>query len=170
MHALVTFLDEAAEKEIRSLWQALQLAGVPSGGRRFAPHITFAAGAAIPVRARDAVRQELAVLTLPGMWLSTLATFPTSKNVLMLAAVMDAELLAVHSAVHDALAGKVRQPSVLHLPGSWVPHCTLAQQITQTQLVTGFAALHPVTPIRATLSQIAVLDTATGVVEPLRHQ
>ncbi|MGH3931555.1 MAG: 2'-5' RNA ligase family protein [Pseudonocardiaceae bacterium] len=169
MQALVTFLDEAAEQEIRSLWQALQLAGVPSGAGRFAPHVTFGAGVAIPAKARAAVRQELAVLTLPGMWLSTLATFPNAKNVLMLAAVMDAELLAVHSAVHDALAGKVRQPSVLHLPGSWVPHCTLAQQITPAQLVTGFAALHPVTPIRATLGQVAVLDTATGTVEPLRQ-
>ena len=170
VHALVAFLDEVAEKEIRALWRRLQLAGVPSGGQRFAPHVTFGAGASIPAKARAAVRQELAMLTLPSVWLSTLATFPNTKNVLMLAAVMDAEQLAVHSAVHDALAGKVRQPSVLHLPGSWVPHCTLAQQITQAQLAIGIAALHPVTPIRATLGQVAVLDTATGAVEPLRQR
>lgn len=167
MHALVAFLDRAADQQVRALWQVLQASGVPPAGRSFAPHITFAAGAAIPARARTAVRDELALLTLPAVWLSTLGSFPTPNNVLILAAVVDTELLAVHSAVHDALAGKVRQPSVLHLPGSWVPHCTLAERITPAQLATGFARLHPVAPIRATLGPVAVLDTATGTAEAL---
>jgi len=170
VHALVAFLDDTADREIRALWQALQDAGVPTraGGRRFAPHITFGAAAAIPVRARAAVGAELELLTLPGVWLSMLATFPNPDNVLVLAAVVDTELLAVHSAVHDALAGKVRQPLGRHLPGSWVPHCTLAERITPAQLTTGFARLHPVTPIRATLGPVAILDTATNTIEPLQ--
>jgi len=170
VHALVAFFDEPANEQIRALWQTLQTCGLPSGSRGFAPHITFGAGASIPARARAAVRAELELLALPGVWLSTLATLPTTDNVLMLAAVVDTELLAVHSAVHDALAGKVRQPAVRHLPGSWVPHCTLAERLTPSQLVTGFARLHPVTPIRATLGPIAVLDTTAGTVEPLRPQ
>ncbi|MGH3796872.1 MAG: 2'-5' RNA ligase family protein [Pseudonocardiaceae bacterium] len=170
VHALVAFLDDPADQEIRALWQVLQKAGVPSGGRRFPPHVPFGAAASMPARARAAVREELALLTLPGIWLSTLATFPNTDNVLMLTAVVDTELLAVHSAVHDALAGKVRHPSVLHLPGSWVPHCTLAERITPTQLATGFALLHPVAPIRATLGPVVVLDTGTGTVEPLRQR
>ncbi|MFN2495007.1 MAG: 2'-5' RNA ligase family protein [Pseudonocardiaceae bacterium] len=144
--------------QIRALWQALQACGVPPGGRGFAPHITFGAATSIPARARAAVGAELELLALPGVWLSTLATFPNTNNVLVLAAVVDTELLAVHSAVHDALAGKVRQPTVRHLPGSWVPHCTLAERLTPAQLATGFARLHPVTPVRATLGPIAVLD------------
>ena len=170
MHALVAFFDDPANGQIRALWQELQACGVPSGSRGFAPHITFGAGASIPARARAAVRAELELLALPGVWLSTLATFPNTVNVLVLAAVVDTELLAVHSAVHDALAGKVRQPAVRHLPGSWVPHCTLAERLTPAQLATGFARLHPVAPIRATLGPIAVLDTTTGTVEPLRPQ
>ncbi|MGH4023358.1 MAG: 2'-5' RNA ligase family protein [Pseudonocardiaceae bacterium] len=169
MHALVAFFDDPANGQIRALRQALQACGVPSGGRGFAPHITFAAGASIPARARAAVRAELELLALPGVWLSTLATFPNTDNLLVLAAVVDTELLAVHSAVHDALAGKVRQPAVRHLPGSWVPHCTLADRLTPEQLATGFARLHPVAPIRATLGPIAMLDTAAGTVEPLRQ-
>ncbi|MGH3905024.1 MAG: 2'-5' RNA ligase family protein [Pseudonocardiaceae bacterium] len=170
VHALVAFLDDSADREVRALWQVLHDGGIPPVGRRFPPHVTFGAGASIPARARTAVRDELALLTLPGVWLSTLATFPNANNVLMLAAVVDTELLAVHSAVHDALAGKVRQPSVLHLPGSWVPHCTLAERITPAQLSTGFARLHPVAPVRATLGPIAVLDTAVWSVEPLWPQ
>lgn len=167
MHALVAFLDDTADQQVRALCQALQQTGVRCAGSRFPPHVTFAAGASIPARARTAVRDELTLLTMPAVWLSTLATFPNTSNVLILAAVVDTELLAVHSAVHDALAGKVRQPSVLHLPGSWVPHCTLAERITPAQLATGFARLHPVTPVRATLGPVAVLDTATGTATPV---
>lgn len=170
MHVLVAFLDDSADQQIRALWQALRAAGVPPAGRQFAPYVAFAAGASIPASARAAVRAELALLTLPGLWLGTLATFPNTENVLVLAAVVDTELLAVHSAVHDGLAGKVRQPSVRHLPGSWIPHCTLAERITPAQLTTGFAVLHPVTPIRATLGPVAVLDTVSGAVEPLRQR
>ncbi|MGH3910232.1 MAG: 2'-5' RNA ligase family protein [Pseudonocardiaceae bacterium] len=170
MHALVAFLDDPADREIRALWRVLRDGGIPSGGPGTTPHITFGAGASIPARARAAVRAELALLALPGVWLSTLATFPNTDNVLMLAAVVDTELLAVHSAVHDALAGKVRQSSVRYLPGSWVPHCTLAERITPAQLAGGLALLHPITPIRATLGSIAVLDTVTGAVEPLRQR
>lgn len=170
MHALVAFFDDPATTQLRGLWQTLQACGVPCGGRGFAPHITFGAGAAIPAGARAAVRAELELLTVPGVWLSTLATFPNTDNVLVLAAVVDTELLAVHSAVHDALAGKVRQPAVRHLPGSWVPHCALADRLTPAQLATGFTRLHPVSPIRATLGPIAVLDTAAGTMEPLRQR
>ncbi|HEV7907511.1 MAG TPA: 2'-5' RNA ligase family protein, partial [Pseudonocardiaceae bacterium] len=77
------------------------------------------------------------------------------------------ELLAVHSAVHDALAGKVKNPSAYYLPGTWVPHCTLAQGITDEQVVAGIAALHPVEPIRAKVRQVAVADSRTAEIEPL---
>ena len=63
----------------------------------------------------------------------------------MLAAVVDAELLAVHAAVHDALAGRVKGPVAAYLPGSWLPHCVLATE----RPAEAFAALHPVTPVRA---------------------
>ena len=57
----------------------------------------------------------------------------------MLAAVVDAELLAVHAAVHDALAGRVRGPVAAYLPGAWLPHCVLAV----SRPAEAFAALHP---------------------------
>ena len=75
----------------------------------------------------------------------------------MLAAVVDAELLAVHAAVHDALAGRVRGPVAAYLPGAWLPHCVLAT----ARPAEAFAALHPVTPVRAKVTGVAV-DTHTA--------
>jgi hypothetical protein len=85
----------------------------------------------------------------------------------MLSAVVDSELLAVHSAIHDILARKVKHPSAYFLPGHWVPHCTLAQGLTDEQMVAGFAALHPVSPIRAKVGRVCVVDSVTGEVDQL---
>lgn len=170
-HALEAFFDDAADAAVRRLWARLDDAGVPSlavrSHRRHRPHVSFALGGSLPQATRDRLRAELSLLSLPELWLYTLGTFPTAENVLMLAAVVDPELLAVHAAVHDMLAGTVRAPSAYLLPGYWVPHCTLAQGMADAQLVAGFAALHPVGPVRARITAIGVTDTRTGAVDLL---
>jgi 2'-5' RNA ligase len=170
-HALELFFDDEADTAVRALWHRLELGGVPSMAsrthRRHRPHVTFALAGSIPRPAREALRRDLSLLALPNLWLYTLATFPTTENALWLGAVADTELLAVHSAVHDVLAGRVREPSAYYLPGAWVPHCALAQGVTPVELATGFATLHPVQPIRATGGQIGVTDTRTGEVDVL---
>lgn len=109
------------------------------------PSIVVAAAASIPAAAREALAAELRVLALPSVWLATLGTVTGRPDELVLAAVVDAELLAVHAAVHDALAGRVKGPVAAYLPGAWLPHCVLATE----RPAQAFAALHPVTPVRA---------------------
>lgn len=171
--ALVLFFDDEADNKIRALWRALDDAGVPSlasrSHRRHRPHVSFAVAGTIPTAARKALRADLGLLSVPNLWLYTLGTFPTAENTLFLGAVTDAELLAVHSAVHDTLAGRVRHPSAAYLPGAWIPHCTLAVGGTLPHLAAGLAALHPVEPIKATVSEIGVVDTQTGEVDVLRR-
>lgn len=169
--ALECYFDDEADGAVRALWQRLEQAGVPSLAtathRGHRPHVTFAIGGTIPASARKDLTTSLTRLALPRLWLYTLGTFPTSENVLFLGAVTDAELLAVHVAVHDALAGRVRDPWAYHLPGAWVPHCTLSQDVPPNQLAAGFAALHPVEPIRARIAQVGITDTRTGGVDVL---
>ena len=109
------------------------------------PSVIVAAASAIPDTARKALASELRVLALPSLWLATLGTVAGRPDELVLAAVVDAELLAVHAAVHDALAGRVKGPVAAYLPGAWLPHCVLATE----RPAEVFAALHPVAPIRA---------------------
>jgi len=169
--ALEFWFDDAADAAVRGLWRRLDKAGVPSltsrTHGRHRPHVTFAVAGAIPPRTRETLREDLRLLSIPNLWLSTLAAFSTSETVLMLAAVVDTELLAVHSAVHDVLAKKVKQPSAYYLPGSWVPHCTLAQGMEPAQMTAGFAALYPVEPIKARVTEIALVDSHTGDAEVL---
>jgi hypothetical protein len=92
------------------------------------------------------------VLALHYFWLATLGGTASRPGELVLAAVVDNELLAVHTAVHDALAGRVRGPVAAYLPGAWLPHCVLAL----SGPVEAFAALHPVEPVRARIVGVEV--------------
>lgn len=165
-HALEMFFDAEAEAAVRLLWKRLVAAGVPTLASR-RPHVTLAVAGTIPATTRQALRSELRFLSIPNLWLCTLGTVPAEDAVLLLGAVVDTELLAVHSAVHDVLAGKVTAPSAYHFPGAWHPHCPLARGLTTAQLSAGFEALQPPEPIRAAVSGVGVVDTRTGEMEIL---
>ncbi|MFC5286822.1 2'-5' RNA ligase family protein [Actinokineospora guangxiensis] len=163
---VAVFFDDAADSAVRKLWARLDAAGLPSE-RAFPPHLSFALASDIPAKTRAALRAELRVLHVPSLQFAALSTFATTENVLMLSAVTDPELLAVHSAVHDVLAGRVRNPSAYYMPGSWVPHCTLVHEVSDDQLVRGFGAVFPVPQLRARVAAVAVIDTATGEIDRL---
>ena len=145
-------LDDAATAELSSLRARLAAAGIHTPSRR--PAVTIAAAAAVPPNAREALAAELRLLALPSIWLATLGTVAGRPDELVLAAVVDAELLAVHAAAHDALAGRVRSPVAAYLPGAWLPHCVLATD----RPAEAFALLHPVDPVRARVVEVDVDD------------
>jgi hypothetical protein len=144
-------LDEPAVAELVGLRNRLRAAGV--GVPSDEPGVTVAAAAAVPPPAREALADELRVLALPSIWLATLGTVAGRPDELVLAAVVDAELLAVHAAVHDALAGRVKGPVAAYLPGTWLPHCVLSVD----RPTAAFAALHPVTPVRAAVTAVEIV-------------
>ena len=151
MIQLVRFrLDDGATARIAQLRERVAGAGVPVPTDR--PALTAAAAGAIPPAARAALADELRVLALPSVWLATLGSTAARPDELVLAAVVDTELLAVHTAVHDALAGRVRGPVAAYLTGAWLPHCVLAL----TKPVDAFAMLHPVEPVRARIVGVEV--------------
>lgn len=118
------------------------------------PGVTVAAAAVVPPAAREALATEVRLLAWPSIWLATLGTVAGRPDELVLAAVVDAELLAVHDAVHGALAGRVNGPLAAYLPGAWMPHCVLATE----RPAEAFAALHPVAPVRARVVGLAIDD------------
>jgi hypothetical protein len=161
--ALRFYFDGDADASVRRLWRRLADAGVPSLAGR--PHVTFAQAGAVPAKTRAALRDDLRFLSIPQLWLSMLTA---TDDVLSLTAVVDTELLAVHSAVHDVLAKRVKDPVGRYLPSSWAPHCVLAQGLSPAELIAGFTALHPVGSIQVRITEIAVVDTHTGETDVLR--
>jgi hypothetical protein len=143
-------LDDAAVAALDALRDRAGALGISTPGDR--PGVTVAAAGSVPGPARDALDAELRLLALPSLWLATLATVAGRPDELVLAAVVDAELLAVHAAVHDALAGRVRGPVAAYLPGTWLPACVLAVD----RPADAFAALHPVAPVRARVTGVDI--------------
>ncbi len=58
-------------------------------------------------------------------------------------------------------------PGAGYAVGAWMPHCTLAQDLTRAQLARGIDLLHEQRPISAHVSSAGLLDTTTGEVLPL---
>lgn len=143
-------LDDAARAELVALRSRLADHGIAAPTRP--PAVTAAAAAAIPAHARESLEAELRLLALPSIWLATLGTVAGRPDELVLAAVVDSELLAVHAAVHDALAGRVRSPLAAYLPGAWLPHCVLATD----RPADAFRLLHPINPVRARVVGVEV--------------
>ncbi|GEL17441.1 hypothetical protein [Pseudonocardia asaccharolytica] len=160
-HSVRFRLDDDAAAELTALRARLRAAGIAVPTDR--PAVTFAAAAAIPPAARAALADELRVLALPALWLAILGTIAGRDDELVLAAIVDAELLAVHAAVHDALTGRVRAPAAAYLPGAWLPHCTLSHE----RPAAAFALLHPFPPVRAGVIGVELVDTRTGAAEPI---
>ncbi|RZT88822.1 hypothetical protein EV383_5772 [Pseudonocardia sediminis] len=156
-------LDDDAVAALSGLRARLTAAGVdaPPAGHR--PDVTVAATATVPRAARDALVAELRLVALPALWLATLGSVTGDDERLVLAAVTDPEVLAVHIAVHDVLAGRVRSPFAAHLPGSWLPHVVLAR----SRPAEAFALLHPVGPIRARITAVELHDTRSGETDTL---
>lgn len=153
-------LADPAARELTALRALLAAAGlaVPAGR----PGVTVAAAAAIPAGTRAALATAVSVLALPALWLASLGTVG-GRDELVLAAIVDTELLAVHDAVHDVLAGRVRGPVAAYLPGAWLPHCVLAT----SGAAEGFARLHPLAPIRTPVVGLEIADSRTGTSERL---
>lgn len=149
-------LDDDAAAAVDALRAGAATAGCSVPPERAA--LTAAAAVVIPPTARAALADELRVLALPTVWLATLGSTANRPHELVLATVVDSELLAVHNAVHDALAGRVRGPVAAYLPGAWLPHCVLAA----TRPAEAFIALHPVEPVRAQVVGVEIADTRTG--------
>jgi hypothetical protein len=148
-------LDDAAVRCLAELRTRAAEAGCSVPSDR--PALTAAAAAAIPPAARSALAEELRVLALPTVWLATLGGTAARADELVLAAVVDTELLAVHAAVHDALAGRVRGPVAAYLPGAWLPHCVVATG----RATAAFTVLHPVEPVRARIVGVEVADSTS---------
>ena len=149
-HTVRFRLDAAAVAELVGLRGRLTTSGIGTPGD--VPAVTAARAAKLPPAARSALEAELSTLALPSVWLATLGTVTGRPDELVLAAVVDAELLAVHAAVHDALAGRAQGPVAAYLPGAWLPHCVLATE----RPADAFAALHPVTPVRARVTGVEI--------------
>jgi 2'-5' RNA ligase len=137
MDSVELLLDASGEELLRSDWDALKRAGLPSQanhtGASNRPHITLLAAPRIATE-YDATLGSLArTLPLP-VSIAGLVLFRTGRGqVLARLGVVSGALLALHGAVHEALRD-VPDIAGNCVPDRWVPHITLARGMDPGQV------------------------------------
>jgi hypothetical protein len=120
MHTVELTVDPALDGLVRSVWQRLHAAGLPSlathGHATNQPHLTLAAADRLTPEVTAALHGLPVEAVLDGLIFFERAVV---WRVLPTDALRD-----LHNRVWHALSGTDRNPQ--HAPGSWVPHVSLA--------------------------------------------
>jgi 2'-5' RNA ligase len=142
-YAITLRLDALAERRIRRLWDALARRGISASMPRlgYRPHVTLGVYDAMAPEAVAPLLAEFARKCLPlATDFTGLRSFPGSAPVLWAEPAPSTGLRAAHSLLHDVVGADCHEH---YRPGSWIPHCTLAQGLDQDGLRAATAALQP---------------------------
>ncbi len=137
-YAVELYFDPDSDLAIRRIWSGIADAFglstmLTNGGR---PHVSLAVYSddldhRSFLQELPAFSKSLAPLEVQ---LGSVGTFPTEESVVFLAPVVTRELLAVHERFHTAFSGFGGCSSAHYLPGNWVPHSTVATDLTGAEI------------------------------------
>jgi 2'-5' RNA ligase len=124
--------DPAAEARVRALWRELADAGLctllPDIGAR--PHLSVSVyDTADPDRLRQAVERVARRSRQFELHLKAVGVFPGGGHAVYLVPTVTLDLLRLHQAFHAEAGPLGIAPWPHYLPGSWVPHCTVALEM-----------------------------------------
>lgn len=161
--------DESANRVVRRLWQRLEDHGIRTllthTHGRHVPHLTLATLRGYDL---DQVRSGLTALPVArpaAVPFDGLGVFRRSRCWLLPA--LTEGLLARQAGV---VAATVAGGADLHrnyVPGTWMPHLTLAPRLHLDDLPTVAKIVFEVLPLQVAFSRAALVDTSTGSVEVL---
>ena len=135
-------LDEGLDALVRSDWDALAVAGLPSQGRHRStsnrPHVTLAAMKAVDPALEPQMVRALGDFPVP-VRLGALSVFGRDRFVLVRAVVPDIELLRRQALLGTVLGSGAELPYLQ--AGHWVPHVTLAHLMTADQVAVALSVV-----------------------------
>ncbi len=153
-YAVTLRLDPVAGARVAALWTALARDGLTAMLERgYAPHITLAVlhdgtASVVEPEARAAAGWHGRPLRFAGF-----GVFPGPPAVLWLAPVPDPGLLGLQRELCNALPAAQLHPH--YRPGAWVPHATLAEDLTLSGLAEALASVSDGwSPFAGTLEQV----------------
>lgn len=167
--AVCLLFDRRSERAVRALWDRLEDVGVPSmrshtHGRHI-PHLSYAV-----LRNWDDAAVMQALAALPGgspveLHFDGVGLFRRGRFWLL--AGVSVDLAQRQERVVDAVTATGADLHKHYVPKTWLPHCSLAPRVTLTQLHLAASAAFDVLPLTATLDRAALVNSATGEVQPL---
>jgi 2'-5' RNA ligase superfamily len=167
--AVCLLFDRRSERAVRALWDRLEQASVPSlrshTHGKHVPHVSYAV-----LRSWDQAAVSAALAGLDGgapveLRFDGIGLFRRGRT--WLVAGVSADFMARQQRVVDAVTATGAELHKHYVPGTWLPHCSLAPRATLAQLPVVAGAVFDVLPLRATLDRAALVNSATGTVSPL---
>lgn len=167
--AVCLLFDRRTERAIRALWNRLESTGVPSlrshTHGRHVPHVSYAVLRSWDLADVAAALEELESGEPVELRFDGIGLFRRGRAWLLAGVGSDLALRQerVVAAVTGAGAGLHKH----YVPGTWLPHCSLAPRAPLARLPVLAAAVYDVLPMSARLDRAALVDSATGELRPL---
>jgi 2'-5' RNA ligase superfamily len=152
-HSIELLFDDGTDASLRSVWDALAEAGVPSQARVASltnrPHVTVVVADHIDPAVDDGLLRALAGRLPLRAVVGAPLVFGRGRFTLAQLVVPSAELLALHRDIHEICVPHMAPGPASHSgPGHWTPHATLGRRISAAQLAAAFAAVPALTDER----------------------
>jgi len=167
--AVCLLFDRRSERAVRALWDRLEQAGVPSlrshTHGRHVPHVSYAVLRSWDHGAVTAALTELGGAEGVELSFDGVGVFRRGRT--WLVAGVSADVVTRQQRVVDAVTATGAELHKHYVPGTWLPHCSLAPRATLAQLPAAVAAVLDVLPLRARLDHAALINSATGQLWPL---
>ncbi|GLT35459.1 hypothetical protein SLA2020_099090 [Shorea laevis] len=143
-YAIELYFDPALENQVLKAWNVLarrqissQLIEIESR-----PHITLFSTPYIEPTKLESIVKNFASKQEPlPLSFSAIGTFPSDKNVLFLAPVPTLSLLQFQSQLCDAMKKEGIEIGDEYKADSWIPHCSVAQEVPKTRMAEAFCVL-----------------------------
>jgi hypothetical protein len=140
MYAIELYLEDKYASMIKSLWQRLADEGITTTmlDNGCEPHITLGVFEDLDVDASIILLDPFFdTVQVPRLDFAVLGCFPATK-VLHCPPIVTNPLLAVHSQFHRVISSVVSNPVPYYQPEHWIPHCTIAIDLTLEKLARAF--------------------------------
>lgn len=171
--AIELYFDRAADQAVRHLWDQLARAGISNSmdGIGTVPHLSLVVTDNLPTAEVTPHLQELTrSVAPPTIALTHLGIF--ASGAIFLGVNASAALVEVHRRVTTAIQPIAQGGDSYHLPGAWVPHCTLAFGVAAVDLgPAAMACLPHQRPVHASITSIGLVEVGAAKVSKVsRYQ
>ena len=167
--AVCLLFDRRSERAVRALWDRVEQAGVPSlrshTHQHHVPHVSYAVLRNWDLREVTTGLTSLDAGDPVELHFDGLGVFRRGR--IWLVAGVSAEFVARQQRVVEAVKTTGAELHKHYVPGTWLPHCSLAPRATLAQLSAVAATVFDVLPLRTTLDRAALINSATGEISPL---
>ncbi|KAH7674472.1 Cyclic phosphodiesterase protein [Dioscorea alata] len=161
-YAVELYFDPALENQVLKAWNVLARRQITKHliDMQSRPHITLLSSPSLdPHRLLSSLRSLASRHEPFPLSLSAAAAFPGDPAVLFLSPTPSLSLLSLHSQLCDALRKESFDAPDEFRVDSWVPHCSVAQDVAGTRVAEAFCILRDLKlPVTGYVTELGVVE------------